>query len=46
MDVQELFFEFLRPVAVGTGAVLVMIAILGLRMPRRSKVGARPVRQR
>jgi len=46
MDVQSLLSEFLRPVAWGTGAVLAVIAIVGLRMPRRSKVEARPARPR
>jgi hypothetical protein len=44
MDVQELFVEFLRPIAVGTGAVLAVIVLVGLRMPRRAKLGARPPR--
>jgi hypothetical protein len=44
MDVQELLIDFLRPVAMGTGAVLVVILLLGLRMPRRAKVDARPPR--
>jgi hypothetical protein len=44
MDVQELFVEFLRPIALGTGAVLAVIVLVGLRMPRRAKVGARPPR--
>lgn len=44
MDVQELFVEFLRPVAVGTGAVLAVLVLVGLRLPRRAKLGARPPR--
>jgi len=44
MDVQELFVEFLRPVAVGTGAVLAVIVLVGLRLPRRAKLNARPPR--
>ena len=28
----------------GTGVVLVVIVLLGLRMPRRAKVGTRPSR--
>jgi hypothetical protein len=44
MDVQELLVEFLRPIALGTGAVLAVIVLVGLRMPRRAKVGARPPR--
>ncbi|MGC2197627.1 MAG: hypothetical protein WA628_23345 [Terriglobales bacterium] len=43
MDVQALLSDFLRPVALGTGAVLAVIVILGLRMPRRAKVSRRPV---
>jgi hypothetical protein len=45
MDVQALLSDFLRPVALGTGAVLALIALLGLRMPRRTKVNARPPRR-
>lgn len=45
MDVQELFMEFFRPVALGTGAVLAVIVLLGIRMPRRANVDARPPRQ-
>jgi hypothetical protein len=45
MDVQELFMEFFRPVALGTGAVLAVIVLVGLRIPGRTKVGARPPRQ-
>lgn len=44
MDVQELFVEFLRPVALGTGAVLALIVLVGLRLPSRAKLGARPPR--
>jgi len=33
MDVQELFVEFFRPIALGTGAVLAVIVLVGLRMP-------------
>jgi hypothetical protein len=42
---QEMLFDFFRPVALGTGAVLALIVLLGLRMPRRAKVGARPFRR-
>jgi hypothetical protein len=45
MDVQELFMEFFRPVALGTVAVLAVIVLLGLRMPSRAKVSSRPPRQ-
>jgi hypothetical protein len=44
MDVQELFVEFFRPIALGTGAVLAVIVLVGLRMPRRAKLEARPPR--
>jgi hypothetical protein len=44
MDVQELLIDFLRPVAMGTGVVLGVILLLGLRMPKRAKVDARPPR--
>jgi len=44
MDVQELLVEFLRPVVLGTGAVLALIVIVGMRLPRRAKVDARPPR--
>jgi len=46
MDVQELFVEFLRPIALGTGAVLAVIVLVGLRMPGRTKLEARPPRNR
>jgi hypothetical protein len=42
MGVPELFIDFLRPVAVGAAAVLLVIVFLGWRMPRRAKVNARP----
>ncbi len=45
MDVQALLSDFLRPVALGTGAVLALLVLLGLRMPRRAKVDARPQRR-
>jgi hypothetical protein len=44
MDVHGLWSEFLRPVALGAGAVLALLVVLSLRMPRRAKVGARPQR--
>jgi len=37
--------EFFRPVALGTGAVLAVIVLLSLHMPRRANVDARPPRQ-
>ena len=37
--------DFLRPLAFGTGAVLAIFVLLSLRMPRRTKVAARPVRR-
>ncbi|HST13060.1 MAG TPA: hypothetical protein VLL05_21955 [Terriglobales bacterium] len=42
---QQLFMEFFRPVALGTGVVLAVIVLLSLRMPGRAKVEARPRRQ-
>ena len=36
-----MLFDFLRPVALGAGAVLALIVLLGLRMPRRANLGAR-----
>jgi hypothetical protein len=45
MDVQDLLSEFLRPVALGAGAVLALLVVVSLRMPRRAKVGARPQRR-
>jgi hypothetical protein len=45
MNVPELVVDFLRPVALGTGVVLALIVLLGLQMPRRSKVAARPFRR-
>jgi hypothetical protein len=44
MNVQEVLVDFLRPVAFGTGVVLALILLLGLQMPPRSKVAARPFR--
>lgn len=40
----ELFIDFLRPIAMGTGTVLAVIFLVGLRMPRRAKVDSRPPR--
>jgi hypothetical protein len=45
MDVKALLSDFLRPVALGTGAVLALIVLLRLWMPRRAKVNARPPRR-
>ena len=45
MDVPELLFGFLRPVAMGTGAVLAVILLVGWRLPKRGSVDARPPRQ-
>ena len=42
MDIREMMFEFLRPVALGTSVVLALIVLLGLRIPRRAKTAARP----
>jgi hypothetical protein len=36
-----MLFNFFRPVALGTGVVLALIVLLGLRMPRRAKVATR-----
>jgi len=43
MDLREMMFEFLRPVALGASAVLALIVLLGLRIPRRAKTAARPL---
>jgi len=45
MDVQELLFDFFRPVVMGTGAVLAVILLVGWRLPKRGNVDARPPRQ-
>jgi hypothetical protein len=45
MDLQMVMFDFLRPVALGTGAVLAGLALLSWRMPRRANVSARPLRR-
>jgi hypothetical protein len=45
MDLQIVMFDFLRPVALGTGVVLAGLALLGWRMPRRANVNARPLRR-
>jgi hypothetical protein len=42
MDLQMVFFDFLRPVAFGTVGVLAGLALLGWSMPSRAKVNARP----
>jgi hypothetical protein len=41
MALQEVLFNFLRPVAFGTGVVLALIVLVGLRMPRRANVATR-----
>jgi hypothetical protein len=38
---QEMLFNFFRPVALGTGAVLALIVLVGLRLPRRANVATR-----
>ena len=42
---QEMLSEFFRPVALGTGAALIVILIVGLRLPRRAKIGLRSFRR-
>jgi hypothetical protein len=42
MDLQMVFFDFLRPVAFGTVGVLAGLALLGWSMPKRAKVSTRP----
>ena len=45
MDVQELLIDFFRPVAMGTGAVLAVILLVGWHLPKRGHVDARPPRE-
>jgi hypothetical protein len=38
MDFSGLFLGFLQPVAFGSGAVFVLLAVIRLRTPQRSQV--------
>lgn len=41
MGLGQVMVEFLQPIGVGVGAVLLLLAVVGYRLPRRSAILAR-----